>query len=49
MSVIEAAIAGASAEEILAAEVPPTYKAAYVEKEDAARLWDKPAKTCARP
>jgi crotonyl-CoA reductase len=44
VSVLEAAIAGASAEEILAAEVPSTYKAAYVDKADAARLWDKPDK-----
>jgi crotonyl-CoA reductase len=44
VSVLEAAIADASAEEILAAEVPSTYKAAYVEKDDAARLWDKPDK-----
>jgi crotonyl-CoA reductase len=44
VSVLEAAIAGASAEEILAAELPSTYKAAYVEKDDAARLWDKPDK-----
>jgi crotonyl-CoA reductase len=44
MNVIDAAIAGVSAEEILAAEVPSTYKAAYVEKDDAARLWDQPHK-----
>ncbi len=44
MSVLDAAITGATAEEILAAGVPSTYKAAYVEAEDAARLWDKPDK-----
>ena len=44
MSVLEAAIAGASSEEILAAEMPSSYKAAYVEKDDAARLWDQPHK-----
>jgi crotonyl-CoA reductase len=44
MSVLEAAVAGASAEEILAAEVPSEYKAAYIERDDAARLWDKPDK-----
>jgi crotonyl-CoA reductase len=44
MNVLEAAIAGAPSEEILAAELPSSYKAAYVEKEDAARLWDQPHK-----
>jgi crotonyl-CoA reductase len=44
MSVLEAAVAGASAEEILAADVPPEYRAAYIERDDAARLWDKPDK-----
>jgi crotonyl-CoA reductase len=44
MSVLDAAIAGASAEEILAADVPSSYRAAYVEKDDAARLWDQPEK-----
>jgi crotonyl-CoA reductase len=44
MSVLEAATTGATAEEILAADVPSTYKAAYVERDDAAALWDKPDK-----
>jgi crotonyl-CoA reductase len=44
VSVLEAAVAGAPAEEILAAEVPSEYKAAYIERDDAARLWDKPDK-----
>lgn len=44
MSVLDATIADASPEEILATELPETYRAAYVEKEDAARLWDKPDK-----
>jgi crotonyl-CoA reductase len=38
MSVLEAAIAGAAAEEILAAALPPTYKAAYVDRADAVRF-----------
>lgn len=32
----------ASAEELLEMELPATYKAAYVEKEDAVRLWEQP-------
>lgn len=44
MNVIDPVIADVAAEEILAAELPSTYKAAYVEKEDAMRLWDKPEK-----
>jgi crotonyl-CoA reductase len=44
MSVIDAVIAGASTEEILAAELPSTYRAAYLEKDDAARLRDVPDK-----
>lgn len=38
MSVLEAAVAGASREEILAAEVPATYRAAYVDRDDVARF-----------
>lgn len=41
MSALDTTIGG-EVEEILARGVPSTYKAAYVEKEDAARLWDKP-------
>lgn len=37
MNVMDPAVAEVSAEEILAAELPSTYKAAYVEKEDAIR------------
>jgi crotonyl-CoA reductase len=44
VSVLEAAVAGASAAEILAADVPPAYRAAYIERDDAARLWDSPEK-----
>ncbi len=44
MTVLEAATTGATAAEILAAEVPSSYRAAYVEAEDAARLWDQPDK-----
>jgi crotonyl-CoA reductase len=44
MSVSEAAIADPAVEEILAGGVPATYRAAYVERDDAARLWDKPDK-----
>ena len=48
MDVLEAAVAGATAEEIAAAEVPATYKAAYVEKDDVARLWPaNRTRTCA--
>jgi crotonyl-CoA reductase len=36
--------AEASAEEILAAEVPESYRAAYIERDDAMELWDKPHK-----
>jgi crotonyl-CoA reductase len=42
MNVIDATVADASAEEILAAEIPETFKAAYVEKADAVRLWEQP-------
>ncbi len=38
MNVISPEVAEVSVEEILAAELPSTYKAAYVEKEDAIRL-----------
>jgi crotonyl-CoA reductase len=41
---MDASIAEATPEEILAWELPQTYRAAYVEKDDAARLWDKPDK-----
>jgi crotonyl-CoA reductase len=44
MTVLEAAVAGASAEEILAAEVPESCRAAYIERDDALELWDKPDK-----
>jgi crotonyl-CoA reductase len=38
VSVLEAVTAGASAEEILAAEVPDSYRGAYLERADAERL-----------
>jgi crotonyl-CoA reductase len=38
VSALEAVIAGASAEEILAAEVPESYRAAYLDRADAERL-----------
>lgn len=41
----EMAVAEHSAQEILAAGVPSTYKAAYVEKDDAAKLWSQPEET----
>ncbi|HET7574048.1 MAG TPA: crotonyl-CoA carboxylase/reductase [Solirubrobacterales bacterium] len=44
MSVLDAAVAEASAEEILAADVPESYRAAYIERDDALALWDKPEK-----
>jgi crotonyl-CoA reductase len=44
MNLSSAAIADVTAEELLSSELPTTYKAAYVEREDAARLWDKPDK-----
>jgi crotonyl-CoA reductase len=44
MNAIDATIADATPEQILATELPETYQAAYVEKDDAARLWDKPDK-----
>jgi crotonyl-CoA reductase len=44
LSALEAAIAEASPNEILAGELPETYRAAYVEKDDAAELWDQPEK-----
>jgi len=42
MTVLDASVADLSPEEILAAELPETFKAAYVEKADAVRLWEKP-------
>ena len=48
MNVLEAAVAGASGEEILAAEVPESYRAAYIERDDAMQLWDKPDKDVRR-
>jgi len=38
MSVLDQAVASASPEELLVTDVPTTYKAAYVERDDAARL-----------
>jgi crotonyl-CoA reductase len=45
VSALDTTVAAASVEEILAAEVPSTYKAAYVEKADAVRLWEQPEET----
>jgi crotonyl-CoA reductase len=39
-----AVIVDPAVEEILARGVPDTYRAAYLERDDAARLWDKPEK-----
>jgi crotonyl-CoA reductase len=44
VNLFDTAIADATAEELLAGEIPATYKAAYVEKDDAVRLWDQPDK-----
>ncbi len=44
MSTLET-VHDSSAEDVLAAEIPSTYKAAYVEKEDAVRLWEQPEET----
>jgi crotonyl-CoA reductase len=44
MTVLDAVAAEASAEEILAADVPESYRAAYIERDDALQLWDKPDK-----
>jgi crotonyl-CoA reductase len=44
VSISDTAVANPAVDEILAAGVPTTYKAAFVEREDAARLWDKPDK-----
>jgi crotonyl-CoA reductase len=44
MSISEVATVDPAVEEILAGGVPATYRAAYVERDDAARLWDKPDK-----
>jgi crotonyl-CoA reductase len=44
VSLSSAAVADTAVEELLARGIPDTYKAAYVEKDDAARLWDKPDK-----
>lgn len=44
MSLLETTIADATPEEILAGEMPSTYRAAYVERDDAARLWEQPEK-----
>ena len=45
MSVLDTTIAEATPEEILATELPETYKAAYVEKDDAVKLWSEPEET----
>jgi crotonyl-CoA reductase len=45
MSALDTTIGDAGVEEILAAEIPATYKAAYVEKADAVRLWEQPEET----
>lgn len=45
MNALEATIGEASPEAILAAEVPSSYKAAYVEKDDAVKLWSQPEET----
>jgi len=44
VSLSSAAVADTMVEELLAGGIPDTYKAAYVERDDAARLWDKPEK-----
>jgi crotonyl-CoA reductase len=44
VSLAGAAAADPAVEEILARGVPSTYRAAFVERDDAARLWDKPDK-----
>jgi crotonyl-CoA reductase len=44
MSTTDATISYGSAQEVLAAEVPSTYRAAYVERKDAVRLRDQPRK-----
>jgi crotonyl-CoA reductase len=44
-TVMDASIEDASVEEILAMQIPATFKAAYVEKEDAVRLWEQPEET----
>jgi len=48
VNVLEAAINGCSSEEILAAEVPATYRAAYLERSDAERLAGEPDKDVRR-
>ncbi|HET7574049.1 MAG TPA: crotonyl-CoA carboxylase/reductase [Solirubrobacterales bacterium] len=48
MSVLEAVLAGASAEEIRAAEVPGTYRAAYLDRADAERMAAEPEKDVRR-
>jgi crotonyl-CoA carboxylase/reductase len=42
---MDASIEDASVEEILELEIPTAYKAAFVEKEDAVRLWEQPEET----
>ena len=44
MNTSSAALADPTVEEILGRGIPSTYRAAYVERDDAARLWDKPDK-----
>jgi crotonyl-CoA reductase len=44
MSISAATIADATPDELLAGALPSTYKAAYIERDDAARLWDAPDK-----
>lgn len=42
MSAVDMPVADTSAEDVLAREIPTTFKAAYVEKADAVRLWEQP-------
>ncbi|MGN6202926.1 MAG: crotonyl-CoA carboxylase/reductase [Solirubrobacterales bacterium] len=44
MSILEKVKESVSVDELLTSELPATYKAAFVERADAERLWDKPEK-----
>jgi crotonyl-CoA reductase len=45
MSALETTVGDSAVDEIVARGVPETYKAAYVEKEDAIKLWAEPEET----
>ena len=41
-NLMDTSVEGATPEQLLEMDLPETFKAAYVEKEDAVRLWEQP-------